>query len=252
MTQSAGELAVSGSTAGVVERVRTVLERWPRRRPVDRPRVTLTYAQSVDGCLAAEVGASTRISGESARALEHQLRALHSGILVGVSTVLIDDPHLTVRHAPGIHPRPIILDSTLRTPLSARLMQRDDVRPIIATTRRASADKARMLTDAGASIVRLAEDKNGRVDLDALGRGLLDHGIESVMIEGGAGVITGVLRAQIADQLVLFIAPHFLGGMHAVSGAGDVDAGAWPKLENTYFGTVAEDLVLYGEFVREP
>lgn len=252
MNQSAGELAVGGSTAGVLERVRTVLERWPHPRPVDRPRITLTYAQSVDGCIAAEVGASTRISSESTQVLEHKMRALHGGILVGVSTVLIDDPRLTVRHVTGIDPRPIILDSTLRTPLSARLMQRDDARPIIATTRRASAHEAQMLTDAGATIVRLAEDENGRVDLNSLWRCLLDHDIESVMIEGGASVITGVLRAQIADQLVLFIAPRFLGGMHAVSSAADTDADTWPKLKNAYFETVAQDLVLYGEFEREP
>jgi len=252
MNQSAGELAVGGSTAGVLERVRAVLERWPPRRPLDRPRTTLTYAQSVDGCIAAEVGASTRISSKSTQVLEHQMRALHRGILVGVATVLIDDPRLTVRHVPGVDPRPIILDSTLRTPLSARLLQREGARPIIATTRRASAHKARMLTDAGARIVRLAEDQNGRVDLNSLGRCLLDHDIESVMIEGGASVITGVLRAQIADQLVLFIAPRFLGGMHAVSSATGTDADAWPKLKNAYFETVAQDLVLYGEFDREP
>src|SRR5512143_1701471 len=87
-----------------------------------RPLVSLCYAQSLDGCIAAERGRPTQLSGPETKQITHRLRALHDGILVGIGTVLADDPHLTVRHARGENPQPVVLDSRLRTPVEARLI----------------------------------------------------------------------------------------------------------------------------------
>src|SRR5687768_14040118 len=94
-------------------------------RAVNRPFVTLSYAQSLDGSIAVNSGASLALSGLESTCLTHQLRSLHDGILVGISTVLTDNPQLSVREWDGPSPQPIVLDSHLRMPATARLSQLD-------------------------------------------------------------------------------------------------------------------------------
>lgn len=229
--------------------MRAVLDRDPRRGEGGRPVATLTYAQSLDGCISASVGTATQISNPRSRTLTHQLRAMHDAIMVGVTTVLVDDPRLTVRHVAGEHPRPIIVDSRLRTPLDSNLLRRSGGSPIIATTEDASAHKARSLDAAGATVVRVPEDEDGLVDLPSLFASLAAIDIRSVMIEGGARLITSVLRGRLADQLVLTVSPRFLGGVHAVSGLTALDADARPRLTHAYYAAMGDDLVVHGEIV---
>ena len=243
-------IASAGEGAEILNRVSRVLRSYPEADTAPRAAITLSYAQSIDGSIAANMGACTRISNAESDIFTHQLRAMHTAIMVGVGTVLVDDPQLTVRHVAGEHPRPVILDSQLRTPVHARLLQRQDVSPLIATTRQASSQREELLTQAGATVLRLGGDDVEHVDLVALFDRFLGLGITTVMVEGGASVITSILRAQLADQLVLSIAPRFLGGLHAVSGLGDIDPKQRAKITNTCYDSLAGDLIIYGEFDR--
>jgi len=180
-----------------------------------RPSVTVSYAQSLDGCLAAAVGAPLALSGPEALRFTHQLRATHAAILVGIGTVLVDDPQLTVRLVDGAHPQPVVLDSQLRLPLAARLLKHPTHRPLIVTGPQASEPRRRALEEAGAHVVRAPLDANGRIQLKtALGL-LRSLGLESLMVEGGARVITAFLAEKLVDRVAITIAPRFVGGLRA-------------------------------------
>jgi len=214
-----------------------------------RPAVTLTYAQSLDGCISAVPGESTRISNEQTRLLTHHLRAVHDAILVGVGTVLADDPQLNVRLIEARSPRPIVLDSRLRIPSTARLLSEGGPGLIIATSREASAEREAQLVQAGAQVLRLPVAPNGWVDIRALMDELAKLNIGSVMVEGGSKVITNMLTERIPHQLVLTIAPRILGGLHAVdflnlSGLTKTDV----RLENPRWYPVQGDIIVHGDF----
>lgn len=194
-----------------------LLQADQHRQKIGRPLVSLCYAQSLDGCLAARPGQPTRLSGPQSSRLTHQLRAAHDAILVGVGTVIADDPQLTVRLAPGQNPQPVILDSRLRTPLPARLV-RQAARPVwIATTPAADPEHRMALESAGARLLALPSDEKGRVSLPALLQALAAQRVCSLMVEGGAQVITSFLAQGLADWVSITIAPVLLGGLPAVS-----------------------------------
>ena len=172
----------------------------------NRPFVTLTYAQSLDGSITIQRGKPTAISGQESLVLTHQLRATHDAILVGIGTVLADNPRLNVRLAVGPNPQPVVLDSHLRFPLDARLLQGKHP-PWIATSPTASLEKQAALEAVGAVVLRFPPDKHGRLDLHAVLAKLAEKKIGNVMVEGGAEVITSFLAAQLVDRVVLTIAP---------------------------------------------
>lgn len=175
----------------------------------------VAYAQSLDGSLATAAGEPLALSGPAALAYTHGLRAAHQAILVGIGTVLADDPQLTVRLAPGDHPQPVVLDSQLRFPLGARLWQHPTRRPWILTTPTAPEPRRRTLEERGARVVRVPADAQGRVNLrTALGL-LRSLGIARLMIEGGARVITAVLAGGLADRVSITIAARYVGGLRA-------------------------------------
>jgi 3,4-dihydroxy 2-butanone 4-phosphate synthase/GTP cyclohydrolase II len=133
------------------------------------------------------------ISGPQTKAMTHWLRTRHDAILVGVGTLLADDPKLTVTHAQGQAPRPLILDSRLQTPPSARVFAHPK-RPLIACLEDESeSEKAQVLKAAGADILPVCS-RAGQIDLPALLAALPRQGIHTLMVEGGAGVITSFLR----------------------------------------------------------
>ncbi len=247
MNQPARDILAIGDGSGILRHVQAVLERDPPGGALDRARVTLSYAQSLDGCIAAAPGTATQIGNPASQVLCHRLRDMHDAILVGVGTVLVDDPQLTTRHVPGRDPRPIVVDSRLRTPLDANLLQRRDASVIIATTEGASQEKADRLTAAGATVIRTESSREDRVELGALLSLLPGLGLRSLMIEGGAGVITSVLRAHAADQLVLAVAPRILGAVRGVRSLQDIEPAARPTLRNTHVERVDGDVIVYGE-----
>lgn len=220
----------------------------------DAPFVTLTYAQSLDGSIASESGAPLSISGNQSLDLTHHLRALHDGILVGIGTVLADDPRLNVRRKEGRHPVPIVLDSSLRFPLDARLLDCEGPAPLIFTAPDSPSDRRDALESGGATVVELPCDPTGGICLDSLLEALGERGLASVMVEGGSEVIAAFLRQQRVQRIIVTIAPMFVGGQPALdispSGKNAHDSepqSVFPRLDNVQQRWYGEDLVLEGD-----
>jgi 3,4-dihydroxy 2-butanone 4-phosphate synthase/GTP cyclohydrolase II len=223
--------------------------RAPRR---DRPFVTLAYAQSLDGSITTARGERYSLSGSEALRFTHALRARHDAILIGVGTVLADDPELRVRLVDGPHPQPIIVDSQVRTPNEAKLLSGAG-RPvwIAATKLTGSAEQeariARIKTD-GRRIFECPALPNGWVDLEALLRCLGSAGVEHVMVEGGARIITSFLAARLVDYTLVTIAPQFLGGLPAVDSSARAGLpSAVASLTSVVSCRLGEDMVIGGE-----
>ncbi len=207
------------------------------------PLVTLTYAQSLDGSLTARRGQPLALSGPKSMQLTHQLRAAHGAILVGLGTVLADDPRLSVRLSPGDHPQPVILDSLLRTPTSARLVS-EPVQPLwIATTEAAPQDRRNALLARGVRLLELPVCSDGGISLPALLAQLAKRGINSLMVEGGARVIASFLHQRLANQVLLTIAPCFVGGLAALESP---ISGEFPRLLGMQAQKLGEDLIVWG------
>jgi GTP cyclohydrolase II len=200
-----------------MEKIKTWFEmNLPRLEIPGRPVVTLSYAQSLDGCLAFRRGQPFGLSGPESMKLTHILRAAHDAILVGIGTVQADNPRLTVRLVGGHDPRPVILDTHLRMPLDCRLFQRSENLPWVACGLNPDEEKLQALEARNARIIRCQVNERKRVDLADLLRRLGESGIRSVMVEGGAGVITSFLAAGLVDLAMVTIAPIWLGGLHVL------------------------------------
>jgi len=216
------------------------------------PFVTLSYAQSIDGSIAAANGCPLRISGNAAMTLTHALRAAHDAILVGVGTVVADDPQLTVRLVKGRDPQPIILDTHLRTPPHARCLH-NQRRPWLATTVTDPAQHSPFLR-ASAQLLTGAVDKNGYIAMHPLLEELAARGIRSIMVEGGATVIRHFLQASLAQAAVITIAPFFIGGLPAIATtrAETTDTvptpASFPRLATPQFLQLDDDIICYGHF----
>ena len=206
-----------------------------------RPFVTLCYAQSWDGSITTRSGESLALSGAESKRLTHQLRSLHDGILVGVGTVLTDDPQLTVREWSGANPQPIVLDSRLRMPPTARLCQDADKQCWVFSS--LTADDA---FGAQVKVITLAGDAQGRVNLSEVLALLWDKGIRMLMVEGGSTVITAFLQAQLADALVLTIAPTLVGGYKGVGNLGISNKCRLPQIRPLHTHMLGDDLIMWG------
>jgi GTP cyclohydrolase II len=217
------------------------------RRRLGRPYVTLTYAQSLDGSIAARPGHPLALSCHESQAMTHALRASHDAILVGIGTVLADDPSLTVRLAAGDNPQPVVLDSRLRFPLYAKLLQQNGPRPWIATSSLADVEREATLAQLGAQVHRLPTGRQSLIDLSALLNLLGDKGINSLMVEGGAQIITNFLASRLVDQVVVTIAPVVVGGVRVVDNLGFFNSDHFPRLQEVAYQQMGEDLVIRGE-----
>ena len=211
-----------------------------------RPFVTLSYAQSLDGSVAERYGEKSELSCETSMRLTHALRADHDAILIGIGTVLVDDPRLTVRHVLGRSPRPVIFDSHLRFPITSRLLVDNPFPPVIVCTERADRLRGARLEKAGASVVRVASGAGGRVHIPAALAALAGRGIGSLMVEGGSRIITSFLAGAHVDRVVLTIAPLFLGGMPSVGGMERVDGTRLPRLTEVSWMLLGRDIVVTG------
>jgi len=213
------------------------------RQPGDpaRPSVTLSYAQSLDGSIALRRGEPLALSGLESKQLTHKLRAAHDAILVGIGTVLSDDPQLNVRLAEGKDPRIVVLDSQLRTPLVAKMLKSGKARVFCAAT--ADRRRQRELEGAGAIVERQADAKATRVNLHEMLNRLKVLGTKSVMVEGGGQVILSFLSEKLVERLVITIAPLFVGGYKAVESV----MGKIPKLTNGGSGKYGKDIVIWGD-----
>jgi 3,4-dihydroxy 2-butanone 4-phosphate synthase/GTP cyclohydrolase II len=217
-----------------------------------RPLVTLSYAQSLDGSIAVQRGSPTAISAEASYIMTHQLRSAHDAILVGIGTVLSDNPRLTVRLVEGPSPQPIILDTRLRTPIECRVMQGHSRKPWLAAAREAPQNKLEMLESAGAQGILLPVDIPGGINLPALLESLWKKGVFSLMVEGGAAVITSFLRQGLVDYAVITLAPVFIGGFNVLTNGNlsqgeGFDISGFPGLVHPEFQQYGKDFVIWGE-----
>jgi riboflavin-specific deaminase-like protein len=180
-----------------------------------RPFVTAAFAISRDGCLTQTRGRSTSISGPESLRVTHQLRARHDALVVGVGTVLSDDPSLTTRLVEGPSPLRVVLDSRLRVPLTAKLLHSTSRAAWLVTCASTSGERARALSNAGADVVHVPPSSDG-VSIPELLSRLAASGVRSLMLEGGAEVLESFFRARAVDYIALTVSPRRLGNPRAV------------------------------------
>lgn len=207
-----------------------------------RPFITLSYAQSWDGSITTKRGQTLVLSGADSQCLTHQLRSLHDGLLVGIETVLSDDPQLTVREWQGNNPQPIVLDNLIRMPKTARLCRHPDKQCWILTTRKHSD-----IEFSGAEIIPLVDTGTESVPLDAALQLLLERGIKSLMVEGGATVITAFLRARLVDAVVMTVAPVLLGGYKAINDLVTNSRDERVHIDPLFTKLLGNDLIVWGD-----
>ena len=206
-----------------------------------RPFVVMKTAMTLDGKIAARTGDSKWVSGEESRSLVQEMRNSLTGIMVGIGTVLADDPRLTCRKEGGRDPVRIIVDSHLKIPLSAKVLQDDNY--ILAATSDCDTEKKKRLGDR----VLLTKSRDGQVDLDDLMMQLGKRGIDSILLEGGGRLNESALKAGIVDRVIFFIAPKIIGGKDAptpVEGEGLARMDEAISLDNVQFEKIGEDLMI--------
>jgi riboflavin-specific deaminase-like protein len=199
----------------------------------------------MDGTIGTTSGGPLRISGAESLYVTHQLRARHDAILVGIGTLLADNPQLTVRLVEGPSPQPVIVDSHLRTPLDARIWSHPKV-PWIATLD-TSTSAAHALRERGARLLQLPATPDRRVDLAALFAQLGDSGVSSVMVEGGASLIANLIHQQLAHYAVVTISPRFLPGVRVTSPASMASA----AIQDADYTQAGSDIIVWGEVAWE-
>ncbi|MBI5191447.1 MAG: bifunctional diaminohydroxyphosphoribosylaminopyrimidine deaminase/5-amino-6-(5-phosphoribosylamino)uracil reductase RibD [Nitrospirae bacterium] len=222
------------------------------------PSVTLKVAQTLDGKIATSTGESKWITGPDARRAGHLLRDQSDAIVVGIGTVLRDDPALTTRlegEGKSRDPHRIIMDSHLRIPLDAKVLNVDSKsKTYVATTVAASTQKMKELKRKKAELLIIDADPDGRVSMPLLMEELAKMGMTNILIEGGARVNAEALRSNVVDRVMFFIAPKILGGDDARGSIGGrspeslVDA---VQLHSVHYSRVGEDILIEGYIMKE-
>jgi diaminohydroxyphosphoribosylaminopyrimidine deaminase / 5-amino-6-(5-phosphoribosylamino)uracil reductase len=230
---------------------RRLNEAWFHYIKTGRPWVVVKAACSLDGKIATVGGESQWLTGEAARALGHRLRHRVDAIMVGIGTVLADDPQLTTRRPRGRakDPMRIVLDSRLRLPLTSRLLHLDSQAPTwVATTSQAPPDTIRALEAQGAQVLVLPAEA-GRVSLGALLAELGARQVQSLLVEGGAETLGTCFDKRLVNQFYFFYAPKILGGQKApgmVGGNGIVHLGQTHIARDLSVRRVGVDLLVSG------
>lgn len=213
-------------TMGMLEQdCRELNEPFVRYMETGMPYVTVKFAQTLDGRIATATGHSQWISGEKSRRYAHQLRSLHDAVLVGAGTVLKDNPELTVRDVKGRNPLRIVIDPTLDIPLDAKILrEQDQAKTLIVTRSKAASTKQNCIHAMGVGLMHFDQGKSDIFNLKSLFATLGQQKISSILVEGGAGMITSVLREGLADRVVAIVAPKIVGeGLNTVGNLGITD-----------------------------
>lgn len=230
---------------------------------IGKPFVVMKTAMTLDGKIAATSGDSKWVTGEEARLMVHRLRDRYDAIMVGIGTVLTDDPALTTRlpEAKGRDPIRVIVDSRARLPLESRVITQLPQRvvtdkttntsmapTIIATTNLAPQAKLKALEKAGAWIM-VTPAKDGQVDLAKLMEQLAAEGITGILLEGGSQLNASALETGIVDKVISFIAPKIIGGREApgpVGGVGITKMNQAIQLSNIAVEQIGQDIIIEG------
>ena len=243
----AGIKVVEGVLEKEAYQLNEVFVKWITRK---LPFVTVKVAQSLDGKIATRTGESRWITGESARRYVQQLRSRADGILVGIRTILKDDPLLNVRKR-KVSPIKIILDPHLRIPLTARVFSKESPEPIILVTslERTRSAKAKELCQLNDCQIWPATLKEGRFDLKPIFQRLAKIPLCHLLVEGGGETIAALLEAKLVDRVVWFLAPRMIGGRSAptsVEGEGVQRLSQGTKVKEIRVRRFGEDLCLEG------
>lgn len=214
-----------------------------------RPYVVMKYAMTMDGKIAAYTGLSRWVTGEKARAHVQKLRHELSGIMVGIGTVLADDPLLTCRLPDSKNPTRIICDTHLRTPLSSRIVQTADQVPTIIATCSEDPRQTAALEERGCRVLQVARSGDLQLDLQDLMRKLGQEKIDSILLEGGGTLNWSALESGIVNRVMAYMSPKLFGGASAptpVEGQGIPDPRQAFLMENISVRRLGEDILIEG------
>lgn len=239
---------------GVLEaQTAELIKPWSKYITQGTSYLTLKLALSLDGRIATRSGASKWITCPESRLRVQALRAQHDAVMVGVNTVLTDNPRLTVRDVPGRSPVRVIVDSKLRIPLNSQVVQTAGQFPTcVATTAQAARSDVEALEATGVRLVRVPATAEGRCDTVALLRELAAREVVSVMCEGGAELAGSLLAHASVDELHVFMAPRLLGPRGrpgAVDWAGPENPGDAPRIEPARWELSGVDAYLWGPLI---
>ncbi len=224
------------------KKLNEVYIKWMKTK---RPFVILKVAMSVDGKIATSTGDSKYITSKEARTLVHQMRSEVDAVMVGLNTVLRDNPELTVRLVKGKDPLKIVVDSKLKMPKNCNLMK-DPSKLIIATTNKAPKSQLKKFQQKGITILT-TKLKSGFVDLEDLMKQLGKHEITSVMIEGGSQLNSSAIKEGIVDKILIFTAPKLIGnGLGAIGNLGVNKINKAINLKNPVVKKIGNDILIEG------
>lgn len=211
-----------------------------------KPFVVVKAAMSLDGQIATRTGDSKYITGREARQLVHELRAEYDAVMVGINTVIQDDPQLNVRLVKGRNPIKIVVDTTLKISLNAKIVKNEGNKLIIATSKKASKVKIKKLMQKGAHVI-ITDTLNGRIDIKKLMAELGKREISSILVEGGAELNSQAIRLGVADKVLFFISPQFIGkGLGALGDLGINKVDKSIKLKCLDYKKIGKDILIEG------
>ena len=210
-----------------------------------KPFVVLKAAMTLDGKIATATGQSKWITNETSRAYGYKLRDIYDGIMVGINTVIEDNPMLTARVDGGKNPIRIVVDSSLKIDINANVVQDKSAKTIIATTDKADKDKILKLQAQDVDVIVVDKDKNDKVDIEKLLDILGQQNICSILVEGGATLV---------DKVYFFIAPKIVGGKEAktpVAGTGILNLQEALALKDIQVEKLDEDILIIGRVDKD-
>jgi len=229
---------------------KTLIQPWAKYVTEHTSFVTLKLAISLDGRIATRTGASKWITCPEARLRVQTLRAHHDAVMVGINTVLTDNPRLTVRDVPGRNPIRVVVDSKLRIPLASQVVQTaHEIPTCVVTTVNAPSGIEQTLEQAGVRVIRVPATAEGRCDPVVTFRELAAREVVSVMCEGGSELAGSLLAHRLPDQLHVFMAPLLLGPRGrpgAVDWAGPENPSDAPRIEPARWELCGTDAYVWG------
>jgi diaminohydroxyphosphoribosylaminopyrimidine deaminase/5-amino-6-(5-phosphoribosylamino)uracil reductase len=232
---------------------RQLIEPWPKFITTGSSYLSLKLALSLDGRIATKTGESKWITSRESRAFVHQLRANHDAVMVGINTVITDNPRLTVRAGTGRNPVRVIVDSKLRLPLDRHIVSSaKDVPTCVLTTEEANQEHQRALEDLGLNIITLPATAEGRCDMKSAMQALAEREVVSILCEGGAELAGSLLADQLVNRLHAFVAPLLLGPRGragAVDWAGPDSLAAAPRIAEPVWALHGNDAHVSGELI---
>lgn len=219
-----------------------------------KPFIVLKAAMTLDGKIATATGQSKWITNETSRAYGYKLRDIYDGIMVGINTVIEDNPMLTVRVDGGKNPIRIVVDSSLKIDINANVVQDKSAKTIIATTDKANKDKILKLQAQDVDVIVVDKDENDKVDIEKLLDILGQQNICSILVEGGATLSGSFVAKKLVDKVYFFIAPKIIGGKKAktpVAGTGILNLQEALALKDIQIEKLEEDVLIIGRVDKD-